>query len=79
MSESAKDWNQLYCCSPDEVVFLTTRDAYEPYYVDDRKYFELNTFYPGSSRTEASAESRARRQTERPPEVQRGPRLCDRS
>ncbi|MFD8837668.1 nucleoside deaminase [Streptomyces griseofuscus] len=35
----------LYYCSPDEVVFLTTRDAYEPYYVDDRKYFELDTFY----------------------------------
>ena len=36
----------LYYCSPDEVVFLTTRDAYEPHYVDDRKYFELDTFYP---------------------------------
>ncbi|MCB5909285.1 nucleoside deaminase [Streptomyces pinistramenti] len=35
----------LYYCSPDEVVFLTTRDAYEPYYVDDRRYFELDTFY----------------------------------
>ncbi|MEZ0363855.1 nucleoside deaminase [Mycobacterium sp. pUA109] len=35
----------LYYCSPDEVVFLTTREAYEPHYVDDRKYFELNTFY----------------------------------
>jgi tRNA(Arg) A34 adenosine deaminase TadA len=35
----------LYYCSPDEVVFLTTRDSYEPYYVDDRKYFELSTFY----------------------------------
>jgi guanine deaminase len=35
----------LYYCSPDEVVFLTTRDAYEPFYVDDRKYFELSTFY----------------------------------
>jgi tRNA(Arg) A34 adenosine deaminase TadA len=35
----------LYYCSPDEVVFLTTRDAYEPHYVDDRKYFELATFY----------------------------------
>jgi guanine deaminase len=35
----------LYYCSPDEVIFLTTRDAYEPYYVDDRKYFELSTFY----------------------------------
>ncbi|WP_420036208.1 nucleoside deaminase [Streptomyces sp. cg28] len=35
----------LYYCSPDEVVFVTTRDAYEPHYVDDRKYFELSTFY----------------------------------
>ncbi|MGZ8746833.1 MAG: nucleoside deaminase [Mycobacterium sp.] len=35
----------LYYCSPDKVVFLTTRDAYEPHYVDDRKYFELDTFY----------------------------------
>ncbi len=35
----------LYYCSPEEVVFLTQRDQYEPYYVDDRKYFELSTFY----------------------------------
>lgn len=35
----------LYYCSPDQVVFLTSRDEYEPYYVDDRKYFELATFY----------------------------------
>ncbi|KDN81865.1 nucleoside deaminase [Kitasatospora cheerisanensis] len=35
----------LYYCSPDEVVFLTTREAYEPHYVDDRKYFELASFY----------------------------------
>ncbi len=35
----------LYYCSPDEVVFLTQRDDYEPHYVDDRKYFELATFY----------------------------------
>lgn len=35
----------LYYCSPDEVVFLTQRDDYEPFYVDDRKYFELSTFY----------------------------------
>lgn len=35
----------LYYCSPDEVVFLTTRDAYAPHYVDDRRYFELDTFY----------------------------------
>jgi guanine deaminase len=35
----------LYYCSPDEVIFLTTREAYAPHYVDDRKYFELSTFY----------------------------------
>lgn len=35
----------LYYCSPDEVVFLTTRESYAPHYVDDRKYFELETFY----------------------------------
>lgn len=35
----------LYYCSPDRVVFLTQREEYEPYYVDDRKYFELSTFY----------------------------------
>ncbi|OON81881.1 nucleoside deaminase [Streptomyces tsukubensis] len=35
----------LYYTSPDEVVFLTQRESYEPYYVDDRKYFELSTFY----------------------------------
>ncbi|CAM4458149.1 Guanine deaminase [Mycobacterium basiliense] len=35
----------LYYCSPDEVIFLTTREQYEPHYVDDRKYFELATFY----------------------------------
>lgn len=35
----------LYYCSPDEVVFLTTREAYEPHYVDDRRYFELDSFY----------------------------------
>ncbi|MGW6144992.1 nucleoside deaminase [Streptomyces sp. NPDC055144] len=35
----------LYCCSPDEVVFLTTRDTYEPHYVDDRKYLELDSLY----------------------------------
>jgi guanine deaminase len=35
----------LYYCSPDRVVLLTSRDQYQPYYVDDRKYFELATFY----------------------------------
>ena len=37
-------------CSPDEVVFLTTRNTYEPHNVDDRKYFELNNFYDGARR-----------------------------
>ena len=35
----------LYYCSPDEVVFLTTREEYAPHYVDNRKHFELDTFY----------------------------------
>ena len=35
----------LYYCSPREVVFLTTRESYEQYYLDDRKYFEVSTFY----------------------------------
>lgn len=35
----------LYYCSPDEVVFMTSRDDYASYYVDDRKYFELASFY----------------------------------
>ncbi|MDG4666854.1 nucleoside deaminase [Mycobacterium sp. 236(2023)] len=35
----------LYYCSPDEVVFLTTRDDYAAFYVDNRRYFELETFY----------------------------------
>ncbi|CKS70987.1 deaminase [Mycobacterium tuberculosis] len=38
-------YGSLYYCSPDEVVFLTSRDAYEPHYVDDRRYFEPATFY----------------------------------
>ncbi len=35
----------LYHCSPKEVIFLITRDSYEEYYLDDRKYFEVSTFY----------------------------------
>ncbi len=35
----------LYYCSPKEVVFLTTRESYEQYYLDDRTYFEVSTFY----------------------------------
>ena len=45
----------LYYCSPDRVVFLTTRDEDCRYYKDDRKYFELENFYdefskPGQER-----------------------------
>jgi guanine deaminase len=35
----------LYYCSPDRVVFTTTRDEYSQHYEDDRKYFELENFY----------------------------------
>lgn len=35
----------LYYCSPREVAFLTTRESYEQYYLDDRRYFEVSTFY----------------------------------
>ncbi|ALG83960.1 nucleoside deaminase [Gordonia phthalatica] len=35
----------LYYCSPDEVVFLTTREDYSAHYVDDRKYFDFDNFY----------------------------------
>lgn len=35
----------LYYCSPKEVIFLITREDYEAYYLDDRKYFEVSNFY----------------------------------
>lgn len=35
----------MYYCSPDRVVFITTRDDYAPFYVDDRKFFTLATLY----------------------------------
>jgi len=35
----------LYYCSPREVVFLTTRESYEQYYTDDRKYFALSHLF----------------------------------
>lgn len=35
----------LYYCSPDQVVLITTREEYSRYYTDNRKYFELATFY----------------------------------
>jgi guanine deaminase len=35
----------LYYCGPDRFIFLTTREDYISYYRDDRKYFEVETFY----------------------------------
>ncbi|TCP23750.1 guanine deaminase [Scopulibacillus darangshiensis] len=35
----------LYYCSPDRVIYITTREEYSSYYKDNRKYFELETFY----------------------------------
>lgn len=35
----------LYYCSPDRFIFITARDDYVCYYRDDRRYFELETFY----------------------------------
>ncbi|MEB7754515.1 nucleoside deaminase [Staphylococcus pseudoxylosus] len=35
----------LYYASPKNVYYVTTREEYAPFYSDDRKYFELNTFY----------------------------------
>jgi tRNA(Arg) A34 adenosine deaminase TadA len=35
----------MYYCSPDRVVFLTTREEYSRFYTDDRKYFTLSNFY----------------------------------
>lgn len=35
----------MYYTSPNKVVFITRREDYAPYYVDDRKYFELASFY----------------------------------
>ncbi|HET6883275.1 MAG TPA: nucleoside deaminase [Pirellulales bacterium] len=35
----------MYYCSPERVVFITTREEYSRYYYDDRKYFTLLNFY----------------------------------
>jgi tRNA(Arg) A34 adenosine deaminase TadA len=35
----------MYYCSPERVVFITTREDYARYYTDDRKYFTLANFY----------------------------------
>jgi tRNA(Arg) A34 adenosine deaminase TadA len=35
----------MYYCSPERVVFITTREDYSRYYTDDRRYFTLSNFY----------------------------------
>jgi tRNA(Arg) A34 adenosine deaminase TadA len=35
----------MYYCSPDRVVFVTTREDYSRFYSDHRKYFTLSNFY----------------------------------
>ncbi len=35
----------MYYCSPDRVTFITTREEYATYYVDDRRWFDLGDFY----------------------------------
>jgi guanine deaminase len=35
----------MYYCSPERVVFITTRDDYSRFYIDDRRYFTLASFY----------------------------------
>jgi tRNA(Arg) A34 adenosine deaminase TadA len=35
----------LYHCAPDAVIFLATREAYEPYFDGHQKYFEPESFY----------------------------------
>jgi guanine deaminase len=43
-----------YYCSPREVVFLITRESYEQYYLDGRKYFESQRFTTNSRRAGTS-------------------------
>lgn len=35
----------MYYCSPDKVVFITTREDYSKFYVDNRKYISFDGFY----------------------------------
>jgi guanine deaminase len=35
----------MYYCSPERVVFITTREEYSHFYADDRRYFTLSSFY----------------------------------
>jgi len=48
----------MYYCSPDRVVFITTRDDYSRYYVDDRKYFTLSNSTSRSASRGSSAPCR---------------------
>ncbi len=41
----------MYYCSPERVVFITTRDDYSRYYIDDRRYFTLANFYDEFAKT----------------------------
>lgn len=35
----------MYYCSPDKVIFITTREDYSKYYTDNRKYITFDGFY----------------------------------
>jgi tRNA(Arg) A34 adenosine deaminase TadA len=35
----------MYYCSPERVIFITTREDYSEFYTDDRRYFTLSSFY----------------------------------
>ncbi|MHB1559255.1 MAG: nucleoside deaminase [Isosphaeraceae bacterium] len=35
----------MYYCSPERVIFITTREEYSEFHVDDRRYFTLANFY----------------------------------
>ncbi len=35
----------MYYCSPERVIFITTREEYSEFYIDDRRYFTLASFY----------------------------------
>ena len=35
----------MYYCSPLKATFITFRDEYKEFYVDNRKYFDFNSFY----------------------------------
>jgi tRNA(Arg) A34 adenosine deaminase TadA len=55
----------LYYCSPKEVIFLVTRESYGQYYLDDRKYFEVSTFYDERKELGPAASAHALRASRR--------------